>query len=225
MYLDQHMPLCENGCGNQAIRFTKKGKPVCSDRPAGCPAVLKKMQDTSIEKYGVPNASSTVEVKEKRRQKSLEKYGVDNVSKASEVKDNLSEIKSQYWNTVYSGKNFSLNGLSRKQYSHRCQQYANTQYQRYKNILDPEGKRGKHWHLDHIYSVTDGFLNDVPINVISDISNLRLISDKENYKKHKKSEKTLVELYEGFSRSITSCDDHHKWPTIRREDADRDHRG
>jgi hypothetical protein len=43
------------------------------------------------------------------------------------------------------------------------------------NILDPENKQGKYWHVDHIYSVTDGFLNNVPINVISDISSLRLI--------------------------------------------------
>jgi len=52
--------------------------------------------------------------------------------------------------------------------------------------------------VDHIYSITDGFINNVPVNVISDISNLRLIRDTENYKKHKKSEKTLDELYEDF---------------------------
>ena len=201
MYLDQSMPLCENGCGNQAIRFTKKKKAVCSNRPAGCPTILKRMQETSIKRYGVPNASSTKEIKEKRKQTFLEKYGVSNSSKIPSIRTLNSTKKREYWNKVYSGKSFTNGGLSRLQYSHRCQQYANTQYQRYKDILDPEGKRGKHWHLDHIYSVTDGFLNDIPVNVISDVTNLRLISDKENYKKHKKSEKTLVELYEGFSNS------------------------
>jgi hypothetical protein len=200
MYLDQLMPLCVNGCGNHAIRYTKKGKAVCSERPAGCPAILKKMQETSINRYGVPNASSTATVKQKRKQKAMDKYGVDNVSKADCVRADLSEQRTEYWNQVYSGKIHTNEGLTRIQYSHRCQQYASTQYQRYKNLLDPEGKRGKHWHLDHIYSVTDGFLNDVPVNVISDVSNLRLISDTENYKKHKKSEKTLAELYEGFSK-------------------------
>lgn len=193
--------LCANGCGNTAIKFTLKGKPVCSERPAGCPVVLQKMQSTSIKKYGVPNASSTQDVKNLRKKKALDRYGVDNVSKAASIKEFLSEQRTEYWKQVYSEKNFTLDGLTRLQYSHRCHQYANTQYQRYKSILDPENKRGKLWHLDHIYSVTDGFLNDVPINVISDVSNLRIISDKENYKKHKKSEKTLTELYEGLYTS------------------------
>jgi Ni/Co efflux regulator RcnB len=197
---NQATPLCENGCGHNAIRVTQKGKAVCSNKPAGCPAILRKMQNTSIERYGVPNVSSTQSAKDKRKQKSLDKYGVDNVSKADSIKEFLSERRSEYWHQVYSEKNFTLNGLTRLQYSHRCHQYANTQYQRYRDMLDPEYKRGKHWHLDHIYSVTDGFLNDVPINVISDVSNLRVISDKDNYKKHKKSEKTLAELYEGFSK-------------------------
>jgi len=198
---NQILPLCENGCGRNSIRVTKKGKAVCSDKPARFPAILKKMQATSVERYGTVNASSTQFVKDKRKQKALDKYGVDNVSKAESIKKFLSEQRTKYWNQVYFGKNFTLDGLSRLQYSHRCQQYANTQYQRYKNMLDPECKRGRHWHIDHIYSITDGFLNDVPINVISDVSNLRLISDKNNYKKHKKSEKTLEELYEGFFNS------------------------
>jgi hypothetical protein len=198
---NQPLPLCENGCGTQSIRFTKKGKAVCSIRPAGCHAVLQKMKTTSIQNYGFPNASSSDVIKEKRKQKALAKYGVDNVSKAESIKMDLSKQRSDYWKTIYSEKNFTTDGLSRLQYSHRCHQYANTQYQRYKNILDPHNKRGKHWHVDHIYSVTDGFLNDVPVNIISDITNLRLISDTDNYRKHKKSEKTLEELFQGFNQS------------------------
>lgn len=201
MYLDQSMPLCENGCGNQAIRFTKKRKAVCSERPAGCPAILKKMQHTSVERYGVPNASSTNEVKEKRKQKAIEKYGVDNVSKAESIIQVLSERRSDYWDKVYRTKNFTVDGMDRATYSRRCHQYAETQYNRNIEVIDPERKRSSKWHVDHIFSITDGFLNDVPVNVISDISNLRLISDTENYKKHKKSEKTLEQLYEDFLRT------------------------
>ena len=216
------MPLCENGCGITATKFTKKGKAVCSARPAGCPSVLQKMKDTSLERYGVANASSADFVKDMRRQKALNKYGVDNVSKSESIRSKLSTQRTDYWNDVYSNKKYTNDGLTRLQYSHRCQQYANTQYQRHKDLIDPEGERGKHWHLDHIYSITDGFINDVPVNIISDVSNLRLISDKENYKKHKKSEKTLAELYEGFSKSIT-CGDHRIVPIARMGDEDRGH--
>jgi hypothetical protein len=208
MYLDQSLPLCENGCGDQAIRFTKKGKAVCSHKPAGCPAVLKRMQETCVERYGFPNASSCDYVKDVRKEKSIEKYGVDNVSKAPCIKKDLSEKRSDYWNKIYENKDFTIDGMDRATYGRRCHQYAETQYSRHIDDIDPERKRSRDWHVDHIFSVTDGFLNDVPINVVSDISNLRLITDKENYKKHKKSEKTLVQLYEDFSSTsiINSCD-------------------
>lgn len=168
--------------------------------PANSSEVREKMMATSVERYGVPNASSSTTVKEKRRQVMIERYGVENPSYIDEVREQISNSKKQYWEEVYKGKDFSVDGLTREQYANRAGQYADTQYNKFKHIIDPEGKRGKHWHLDHIYSVTDGFLNEVPINIISDISNLRLISDKENYAKSKSSHKSLTELYEDFKR-------------------------
>ena len=160
----------------------------------------EKMRATTVEKYGVENASSLEFVKQIRRKKALAKYGVDNVSKADSIKKILAEQRSEYWAEVYKTKKFTADGLTRYQYGRRCHQYAETQYHRHQQQIDPEGKRSKHWHVDHIYSVTDGFLNDVPVNVISDISNLRLISDTDNYAKHKKSEKNLDQLYEDYLR-------------------------
>ena len=213
--------LCDNGCGKEATYTTKGGKHQCARHHRSCPAVLQKgfltnmekyggktpansaavrekMIATTVERYGVTNASSSATVKEKRKQVMIERYGVENPSYIDEVKEKISESKIQYWKEVYQGKDFSVEGLTRKQYADRAHQYAETQYQRNKHIIDPEGKRGKHWHVDHIYSVTDGFLNEVPINIISDISNLRLISDLENYRKHKSSHKSLKALYEDF---------------------------
>lgn len=215
--------LCDNGCGKPATHTTKSGKNQCAAHHRSCPAVLQKgfltnmtkyggktpansaevrekMMATSVERYGVPNASSSATVKEKRRQVMIERYGVENPSYIDEVREQISNSKKQYWEEVYKGKDFSVDGLTREQYSNRAGQYADTQYNKFKHIIDPEGKRGKHWHVDHIYSVTDGFLNEVPINIISDISNLRLISDKENYAKSKSSHKSLTELYEDFKR-------------------------
>ena len=193
--------FCHYGCGQKATNQTKNGKHTCSKRPAGCPAILAKMRSTTMARYGVENASSLESIKQIRREKALAKYGVDNVSKADSVRKLLADQRSEYWAEVYKTKEFTTEGLTRDQYSRRCHQYAETQYYRHQQQIDPDGKRSKHWHVDHIFSVTDGFLNDVPINVISDISNLRLISDTENYAKHKKSEKTLEQLYEDYLRS------------------------
>lgn len=147
---------------------------------------------------GCDNASQLESVKDKKRKLSIDKYGVDNVSKSLEVRAHLATRRKEYWDTIYQNKDFSVEGLTRAQYKHRANQYMNTQYLRYKEILDPNGLRSKNWHVDHIYSLTDGFINDVPINVISDISNLRMLPSSENYKKNKSSHKTLDALYEDY---------------------------
>ena len=154
---------------------------------------------------GVENPSKLQSVKDKKKQKSLEKYGVDNVSKSTEIKQELKKKRFNFWKNYYSSKEFTVDGLTKTQYRHRCQQYANTQYNRFKDIIDPLGLRSKEWHLDHIYSVSDGFKNGVPYNILSDISNLRLISAQENLKKWKKSEKILPPLIEHYLKNITDC--------------------
>lgn len=216
--------LCYHGCGQPALFQTKSGKHQCNAHHRSCPAVLEKgyntnqqkyggkqpaassevrdrMQETSKERYGVANASSSPLIKEKRKKVLNERYGVSNAAHIPEARAKISSHANERWATVYQGKEFTAEGLTRKQYSARAGQYADTQYQRHKHWLDPENKRGKHWHVDHIYSVTDGFLNNVSIDVISDITNLRLISDKENYAKNRHSHKSLDQLYEDYSTS------------------------
>jgi hypothetical protein len=53
---------------------------------------------------------------------------------------------------------------------------------------------------DHLYSITDGWLNDVPPNIIRHPANCSLIPHKENQSKHRKSKITLEELYERISK-------------------------
>jgi len=153
---------------------------------------------------GVGNASQLESVKLKKIETTMKNYGVSNPAYIPKVRQQISNSKKQYWKEVYKNKTYTIDGLTRLQYRHRAQQYANTQYERNKHIIDPDGLRGKYYHLDHIYSVTDGFLNDVPINILSDISNLRMISDKDNYKKHKSSHKTIEELYEDYNKNQSS---------------------
>ncbi|MFC8561402.1 helix-turn-helix domain-containing protein [Peribacillus frigoritolerans] len=61
--------------------------------------------------------------------------------------------------------------------------------------------RGAHieegYVIDHMYSVKDGFVNKVPLSVISHTYNLRLIPKYENLNKASKSVITLDELYKG----------------------------
>lgn len=51
------------------------------------------------------------------------------------------------------------------------------------NELEGIEKRGADWHLDHIYPIHLGFKNNIPPEEIGHISNLRIISKADNFKK------------------------------------------
>ena len=154
-------------------------------------------------------AARAPSIKDKRKRTVKDRYGVSNPSQCAEVQETIRKKAKERWRAVYKNKKFTADGLTRLQYRNRCGQYADTQYRRNKDTLDPNGLRSKDWHVDHIYSVTDGFLNNVPINIISDISNLRLIPATDNYAKHRKSEKTLEQLYEDFYRTTAQGQQEH----------------
>jgi hypothetical protein len=73
---------------------------------------------------------------------------------------------------------------------------TNKNYKNNIKILNPNNlKRNEKIHLDHIYSIYDGFMNNIPVFVISSIYNLRLISSSKNISKGKKSDISIDELF------------------------------
>ena len=60
------------------------------------------------------------------------------------------------------------------------------------------------YHLDHIFSVQNGFLNNIPPYIIGNITNLRFISGFENCSKKERSDKTIEELFFDFFESSTT---------------------
>jgi len=74
---------------------------------------------------------------------------------------------------------------------------SNRLYNKYKSYINPLNlKRGKYsYHLDHIYSVIDGYENNIPVEIISNPNNLRLISAQENFSKNGNSYISRMMLY------------------------------
>lgn len=67
-------------------------------------------------------------------------------------------------------------------------------YKQNKILINPNNlTRGKYYHLDHKYSIYDGFNNNVSIENISHPCNLQIITAEQNLKKHAKS---CIKLYE-----------------------------
>jgi hypothetical protein len=62
-----------------------------------------------------------------------------------------------------------------------------------------EWKDESKFHVDHIFSVVDGFRNKVPVEVIGNPFNLRMLEHSENSSKNGNSYITLGELYEDYN--------------------------
>lgn len=179
-------PTCKK-CNNTTIFRTNKYIDYCSNVCA--------MSDMPI-KLGIANTSQLASVKAKKKKSSMEKYGVDNVSKSKEVKAKLSSQRSLYWENIYGDRDTHYK--QRKEYNHICRLLTERQYKKYRDIIDPTNLRGHDWHLDHIYSISDGYLNNISSDIIAHHTNLRIISSTDNLKKSSKSHKTLNELCDLF---------------------------
>jgi len=65
---------------------------------------------------------------------------------------------------------------------------------KYKNLIENIELRGRNYHLDHIFSIIDGFNNNVDPKIIAHVINLRIVNYHKNCSKHKRSDITLNEL-------------------------------
>ncbi len=78
-------------------------------------------------------------------------------------------------------------------------------YKKFKSYINPLNiKRSKSVHLDHIYSVIQGFVDDVPIDIICSPLNLQIVTSYENLTKQSKCNITLDELLEKYEESLSS---------------------
>lgn len=79
-------------------------------------------------------------------------------------------------------------------------------FRKYKSLIDPNNLKldSGNYHIDHIYSVSDGFRNNIDPIIISSYINLQIITKSENLKKGQNSGITKEELYTLYENSITS---------------------
>ena len=63
-------------------------------------------------------------------------------------------------------------------------------------------KYPKEYHVDHIFSISDGYLNDVNPDIVASICNLRVITKEDNLRKGRKSEMSLAELMEKYQSLV-----------------------
>lgn len=179
-------------------------------------AVIRKTVETKRQRYGKDyfvelgkQIQSNVDQKkaaEKRKITCLEKYGVDHVCKVEEFR-----IKAKEWlkdkekskaaqEKTHKTKLLSGYYLPKTEYREYCrlvrivsERNASEMFE--KHLLESRGVNGVAGalQLDHLFQIRNGFLLDVPPEIIGCKKNLRLISWEENIRK---SSKNHIELHE-----------------------------
>lgn len=137
----------------------------------------------------------------KSKQTCLEKYGVEHWLQTKEGREHVSKTSAQIIKDRFP---FEINGRTRKQYSAAARHLTNIIYDEYKDVLDPLNLRSYNWVLDHVYSVNDGFINEVPLDVLCHWTNLKLVSKSDNSSKGPKSGKSIIQLYEDYASPTSS---------------------
>jgi hypothetical protein len=89
-----------------------------------------------------------------------------------------------------------------KIYKRLAYRLTNIEYEKYKNIINPGNlPRGqKDYHIDHIYSLKSGFINKVPLHIISSYINLQMILSIDNSIKGQNNGILLDDLYYRFNK-------------------------
>lgn len=113
------------------------------------------------------------------------KYGVDNHSKRPEVIEKLrdpnKDEKDRYYEDI-------------------ARYTRHSWYNHFGKINPNKYERGKIYVLDHIFSKYEGWLQNIPAEIIGHWTNLQILKRKENLIKCSDCWKTKEDLYEDYNK-------------------------
>ena len=162
-------------------------------------AIVHKGRQTLFEKYGVVNVFQLAEIKEKSKETLLTKYGVTCPNNIPEVK--AKRIQREIEKRIASGQVRTLRNIYYSvAWTHTRHSWVESQ----NKVLTNGLIRSREYTLDHIYSVQQGFRDNIPPYIIGHWSNLRLIPHKENSSKGMRCDKTKEQLFEDFFKVINT---------------------
>ena len=185
------------------------------DNPSQNAAVNKKRDNTFLEKYNGHPLSDPALILQ-RKNTMLEKFGFDNYGKTEqhriaviEYYDSLSEEERTHLTDKILKTKFDKGIITDPALKSEFEIYYNAvrnlsdrNYKKHKSLINPcNFSRGRtSYHLDHIFSIKEAYENNVPIEVVSHVSNLRMLKYDENIAKGGLSDKSLSELFDDYRK-------------------------
>ena len=134
----------------------------------------KKIKESIIKKYGVHSTLLLQEVKEKQYQTKVKKGIITPREKRT--------LRQLYYDIVIK----------------MTKQSWNTHFDK----INPQRLNRTDWNLDHIFSIQEGFRQNIPPYIIAHWTNLRMLDPKENYSKGMRCDKTKEQLFEDFFKNL-----------------------
>lgn len=177
---DNSMQICDYGCSLLAKFQFANGKSCCSSDPNQCGGKKETTIKSNQEKFDADNPFQNLAIKEK----------IYNT-----------RVKSGNWR---SREERRLQSPKIRAYNQKVQVITEQHWRNHQNRLNPNNiKRSSDWHLDHIFSLQEGYRNNVPPEILGHWTNLQLLPGRVNEAKAQRSDKTLNELYSDFKLANT----------------------
>jgi hypothetical protein len=175
--------ICDHGCGLPAIKMSTYGKYCCSESFSKCPGYLKGLIERTTNKW---KESESINRRDETRKSLIQRlHNEENYKKSSGTKRIKTGLLTEEKRKIF------------RRYAYACRKLAQLW------AKDNGYEIGRQtYHVDHIYSVLDGFNNEIAPSIISHPANLRILEAKKNSSKGRKSEMTLVELLEKIKMVI-----------------------
>ena len=139
------------------------------------PEIYARGRQKCIEKYGDVHPARTQICKQKRRETCLARYGVSHEWKTKVFLDKRALEK---WGMTWDERN----ALTPEYLKYKRSVWKVTNSQPLETIPD-YNKRSSDLHLDHKFSIAEGFRQGLPPEVIGNIANLQMLSSRENIAK------------------------------------------
>lgn len=154
-----------------------------------------KLIDGMLSKYGVKNASNSEEIRNRKKQTFITRYGVENPFQLN-IEERINKMK----NTKLQRGLTIPDELQRPfiTYKKKVWKFTNDSIVYYDAYWLLENRSLKGNHIDHIYSIYDGFVNNIDPKLIGSIINLQTLSSTQNRAKGTSSWISKEDLFEKY---------------------------
>ncbi len=206
--------LC--GCGGKANYQFKSGKVCCQNVATNCPSVRIDINTRISQRLKAEIASDGLTGTQRKalsgantKRNDVDEFGKNGWDRfADKLKDTIENSRDDDGRTYLSRSKLSHEDFllkpEKEKYYAIVWAMTEQQYKKHFYYIDNAELRGNDYHLDHIFSISEGFRQKIPAEVIANYTNLRVISSTLNCSKQGECHKTLTELYEDFALARTS---------------------